>query len=65
MALKLNFRQHKWKIFTGLATVLGIKFGLNENITDLFIKTDLILESNSRYKDALYVDYRSCQLIAQ
>lgn len=54
MALKFNFRQHKWKIFTGLATILGIKFGLNESITDLFIKTDFILESNSRYKDAFF-----------
>lgn len=50
MALKLNFRQQKRKIFTGLATILGKKFRLNENTTDLFIKTDFILEGNSRYK---------------
>lgn len=50
MALKPNFRQHK--ILAGLATILGLKFRLNENT--LFIKTDFISEGNSRYKDASF-----------
>lgn len=54
MALKPNFRQPSWKILAGWVTILGLKFRLNENTTDLFIKTDFIPEGNSRYKDALF-----------
>lgn len=48
MALKPNFRQHKWKIFAGFPTILGLKFRLKENTTDLFMKTDFISEGNSK-----------------
>lgn len=61
MALKPNFRQHKWKILPRLATILGLKFRLNENTTDLFIKKDFISEGNSRYKEALF--FSSCFVI--
>lgn len=48
MALKPNFRQHKWKILAGFPTILGLKFRLKENTTDLFMKTDFIPEGNSK-----------------
>lgn len=54
MALKPNFRQHNWKILAGLATILGLKFRLNENTTDLYIKRDFIAEGNPRYKDGSF-----------